>query len=215
MSSPTLDEIRTVARKAIHAFAASSLQCCLFGSTACKQYGASRHPHDIDLIVLASDISAEVLKEMLTQRDTDFYLIRAKNPAATYKVLYHRLASRGRTKRSCKVDILTPGIINIPNIPPSRIETVGALPLVPLLPLLLLKLQGWIDRAKQPVDVADIAQLLVIVSRRGDKIGQENLGWLPDEFVMLARSRVRKYVAERKETTQYWEALGFETGLAE
>ena len=45
MSSPTAEEIRTVARKAVTALTSQGLSCCLFGSAACLLYGNGRAPN--------------------------------------------------------------------------------------------------------------------------------------------------------------------------
>ncbi|KAH9948653.1 hypothetical protein B0H21DRAFT_689746 [Amylocystis lapponica] len=216
----TLEEICSVAQRAVSIFSAANLQCCLFGSAACAQYGASRCPNDVDLYILTPGLNSEDVKQMLAQWDKGFFLVHARGAAADYNVLWYRLTSRGGTVRSCKVDILVPGATDIPLVPPGRIETVGALPLMPLILLLLLKLQGWVghrdsdrlvDWAKEHVDVADIAEIVAIACRRRDKVGQNSLDWLPARFVRLARDHVRQYVAERAETARYWQVLGFDT----
>lgn len=101
-------------------------------------------------------------------KDSNFYTVASKDPRATYRVLWYRLGY----SRSCKVDVLMPGIMNIPPVPAARIayrRSRSELPLIPFLPLLLLKLQAWMDhgeadkfylRVKQYVDVQDIGDLL-------------------------------------------------------
>ncbi|KAF5328929.1 hypothetical protein D9758_016816 [Tetrapyrgos nigripes] len=144
----------------------------------------------------------EVLKNKLIELDSRFYTVASKDPYATYRVLWFRIPSPTSTSsltsssyaaysslyslrsrdRSCKVDLLLPGVMNIPFVPkesiyrtPSTTRSSSAnldpLPLMPFLPLLLLKLQAWQDhgespkswmREKQPIDVRDITQLLEI-----------------------------------------------------
>lgn len=74
-------------------------------------------------------------------KDSNFYTVASKDPRATYRVLWYRLGY----SRSCKVDVLMPGIMNIPPVPAARIayrRSRSELPLISFLPLLLLKLQA-------------------------------------------------------------------------
>ena len=125
----------------------------------------------MDLIVLTSTYSQESLKRLLVESDYSFYLVDPKNKQATYKVLWCTIGLH-----RCKVDILIPGTLNIPHILPQHIEHIGRLPVIPLVPLVLLKLQGWTDhrdsskpweRLKEPVDLADVKEILAIACRRG------------------------------------------------
>ncbi|KAF7797996.1 hypothetical protein EIP86_009205 [Pleurotus ostreatoroseus] len=144
--APNSREIRDVARKAVKVFIDSGLECCLFGSAGCALYGNSRIPNDVDIVVITYQLSTEALKELLVkQASTSFYLRPAQTPGATYKVLFAKLAPRGHRKRSCKVDVLVPGILNIPFVPTQHIVSLEDLPVMPLIALLLLKLQGWED----------------------------------------------------------------------
>lgn len=149
--------------------------------------------------------------------DSSFYTVASKDPFATYRVLYYRLGIR----RSCKVDVLLPGIMNIPDVPIPRIvcrRRVSELPLMPFLPLLLLKLQAWMDhcaaekyylRAKQYVDVRDINDLLELaVSEYGVDVAKDGK-WLPESFMSAAKKRVRAYVQKFPDSAQNWRGLGF------
>ncbi|KAH7878792.1 uncharacterized protein C8R40DRAFT_1086952 [Lentinula edodes] len=177
----TSSELHTATQATIEGLKSLRLDCCLVGSVACCAYGMSRVPNDIDMVVLTSRYTQEELKNLLVQYNSTFYLIASKDPLATYRVLWFRLAGY---RRSCKVDLLLPGTMNIPSVDPSRIYRVGntrqtdniyfsvlsaKYPLMPFLPLLLLKLQAWQDhgesaklfmRDKQPTDVQDILELL-------------------------------------------------------
>ncbi|KAJ3720070.1 hypothetical protein C8R42DRAFT_108613 [Lentinula raphanica] len=175
----TASDIDTAARATITGLKAFNLDCYLVGSVACAAYGMSRTPNDIDMVVLTSQYTQEQLKYILVRYDSRFYLIDSKDPNATYRVLWFRLTGY---HRSCKVDLLLPGIMNIPSVEPARIVRVGDIvgapagsilfrdyPLMPFLPLLLLKLQAWQDhgespklfvREKQQMDVRDIRELL-------------------------------------------------------
>ncbi|KAI0325240.1 hypothetical protein GY45DRAFT_1374894 [Cubamyces sp. BRFM 1775] len=179
--SASTDQLITIVRKAIDIFACRGLKCCLVGSVASYEYGVPRTPNDIDLVVLTSLYEQETLKSMLVTADSSFYLVRSRNPYATYKVLWYRSTSAGAYSPSWKVDILLPGIMNIPNVPHDRIVSKSPhhIPLMPLIPHLLLKLQAWSDhrashrsdqRMKQYTDVRDIDQLLDIVLRSGEHV---------------------------------------------
>ena len=97
------------------------------------------------------------------------------------QVLWYRLDSGyfGSASRACKVDVLQPGIMSIPDVPTDKIKHRGNYPVMPLIPLILLKLQAWEDhenafrswqREKSVVDLADLGRLLPIASRRGDHV---------------------------------------------
>ncbi|KAF9261330.1 hypothetical protein L218DRAFT_870414, partial [Marasmius fiardii PR-910] len=127
-----------------------------------------------------------------------------------------------RYGRTCKVDLLFPGIMNIPPVPKHRIyykERRSSEPLMPFLPLLLLKLQAWQDhgespkhwmRAKQPTDVADITELLnIAVTKYPDVKLQKEQVWLPVSFVDAGKKRVKRFVSEYPFTGREWKLLGF------
>ncbi|THU75320.1 hypothetical protein K435DRAFT_974877 [Dendrothele bispora CBS 962.96] len=169
--SVTSLEIDEAARATIAGLKRMSLNCCLVGSVACSAYGMSRTPADIDMVVLTSSYTQEELKNRLVSYDPRFYTVASKDPLATYRVLWFRLSGY---RRCCKVDLLLPGVMNIPLVPLERIyrmkdhqSTVTSesslssyystlstrsadYPLMPFLPLLLLKLQAWQDHGESP-----------------------------------------------------------------
>ncbi|KAI0803200.1 hypothetical protein BC629DRAFT_1438256 [Irpex lacteus] len=144
-SHPTSAKVRATAQKAIDAFAYYGLACCLVGGAACQLYGTSRTPGDVDIVILTTSYDTERLKAMLVARDPTFYLRPAKTFGATYKVLWARIGYSYAQSDACKVDILTPGIMNIPDVPREHIVTIDGFPVMPMIPLLLLKLQAWTD----------------------------------------------------------------------
>lgn len=180
---------------------------------------------DVDLVVLTNNYDQEELKQLLVDGDGDFYLVPSQNPSATYSILWCRLPSytsgrrgRGRAQRGCKVDILVPGVLNIPNVPRRRIKMISGLPVMPLIPLLLLKLQGWSDhrdsrradmQEKQYVDAEDIQELLEIAVERGQQVWQDNLSWMPRSLVWDSEVRVEEFREEYPESMMDWEAIGF------
>jgi hypothetical protein len=134
---------------------------------------------------------------------------------ATYKVLWYHIIE---TDSCLKVDILLPGVLDIPDVPLSNIDRNNSslLPCAPLSHLLLLKLQGWIhhgesalqrDRRKQPQDVRDVNGLLAIAVRRSLKPREEP--YLPQTFIRRAENRVEKYVDAYPASRASWIALGF------
>ncbi|CCM06852.1 uncharacterized protein FIBRA_09157 [Fibroporia radiculosa] len=218
---PTPEEIRKIAKRAIRAFSDLGYACCLFGSTACMMYGVERCPNDVDIIVFGHNLDPEHLKIELANEDDDFYLAFARSRNANYKVVWFDLSSAAdEPRRKCKVDILVPGILEIPNTPIKRIKHQRGMLVLPILPLLLMKLKGWSDhiqakrpdlRAKRHVDVEDIAELLRIACRRGTRIRSRSLRWLPLDFLEAAQERVLKYTRKFPETSEQWMQLGFET----
>ncbi|KZT63383.1 hypothetical protein DAEQUDRAFT_719496 [Daedalea quercina L-15889] len=216
---PTYEEICEISGRAVSIFSESGYDCCLFESTACALYGTTRCPNDVDLIVLA-DVDTEYLKQLLAAADDHFFLVPPKSWNADYEILWYELPStRLGAKRKCKVDILVPGILNIPNIPSLQVKRKSGLPVMPLLPLLLMKLQGWTDhrdsnrrdfREKQHVDVEDIEELLAITCNTRTYISSNSLSWLLKDFVHGAQDRVYDYVEEFPETALQWETLGFQ-----
>ncbi|KAK0430472.1 hypothetical protein EV421DRAFT_283233 [Armillaria borealis] len=210
----TLSEVLQTTRDTVRTLSTLGFKCCLVGSVACSCYGMSRSPNDIDTLVLGCRFTQEELKRRVVAANTSFYLIASKDPYATYKVLWYRLPGY---RRSCKVDLLFPGIMNIPPVPSNSIvhrrhpSDYQTLPLMPFIPLLLLKLQAWMDHgespkyymnAKQPTDVRDITELLNIFVTAGN-LGE--LGsWIPESFLKAGRSRRREFVKLYPHTANHW-----------
>lgn len=225
-------EIRLVARKAVDIFASHGFVSCLFGSTACALYGCSRTPNvrlvpcypiffstthgfgqDVDIIVMTESYTQEELKRLLIRDpDSAFYIRPSRKIGATYAIVYYTLGE----ERFCKLDVLIPGVLSIPNVPPERIVHIDGLPVLPFMTLLLMKLQGWSDHRasgrsdmweKQYVDVRDINQMLGIAATRGEDVNKET--WLPKDFLDVARARVVRFVEHFRQSTR-WERIGFE-----
>ncbi|KAL0957903.1 hypothetical protein HGRIS_000084 [Hohenbuehelia grisea] len=208
----TLSEIHQVTRATLAALKQLGMQGYLVGGVACQIYGTSRVPNDIDVVVLTEETQEEI-KRGLVATDPRFYLVAAKTPGATYKVLWYKISSDLHlySRRSCKVDILRTGIMDIPPVPTSRFvyRTPSDIPIMPFMPLLLLKLQAWTHHRmalkqylvdKQHVDVRDIEQLLRIGAQMGGSVESES--WLPASFVSVARTRVEGFVAKFPDTAR-------------
>ena len=168
------------------------------------------------MVVLTNSIEQEIIKEMVVAKDGDFFLVKSKRPEATYKILYYALKPWGAW---CKVDILLPGVLNIPFVPTNLITRIGGIPLMPLFAVLLLKLQGWTDHRdseredwweKQHVDVKDIEELLeIVVDKYPDQI-IDCQRWVPDSMIHVAQNRVDEFVEKLPETVDGWLDIGFE-----
>ncbi|OJT10872.1 hypothetical protein TRAPUB_12605 [Trametes pubescens] len=216
---PTEEEILGVSRTVVDIFDSVGLRCCLFGSAACYLFGVNRTPNDIDMVVFTSDCDQEALKDILVNADSDFFLIESRNPNADYRVLWCSLRpSRRGNPRKCKVDILIPGVLDLPTVPRRREKIIDDLPVMPLIPLLLLKLQGWDhhrdspradQRDKQYVDVDDIGELLEIAVRRGQNVWQDNLKWMPRSLIHDAQDRVYDFCRQHPNYEDDWETVGF------
>ncbi|KAI0365374.1 hypothetical protein BV20DRAFT_1028094 [Pilatotrama ljubarskyi] len=218
MAILTASQILDVARVTVDIFERRGLKSCLMGSVASYLYGVSRTPNDVDLVVLTTVYTQESLKEMLVQDNKQFTLVRSRNPRATYRVLWYRIPG---TYQRCKVDILIPGILNVPVVPEEHIFTKAPhyLPMMPLIPQLLLKLQGWSDhrasprsdmKFKQYVDVLDIDALLEIVCKRKLRIDDKDARWVPESMIVDALSTLRKYVLFASTGSVWnWRSIGF------
>ncbi|KAJ7670391.1 hypothetical protein B0H17DRAFT_1246149 [Mycena rosella] len=212
-----LDEVERVARATVTALLSAEIRSYLVGGMACSIYGNARVPSDVDIVCLTDSHTQAELKAILVARDSNFYTIASKDPLATYRVLWYRLGLR----RSCKVDVLMPGIMNIPSVPVPRIayrRSRSDLPLMPFLPLLLLKLQAWMDhreaekyylKVKQHVDAQDIGDLLELAVSKYNIDLRKDGKWLPDSFVRAAAKRVKAYVKSFPDSTEHWRDIGF------
>ncbi|THH17234.1 hypothetical protein EW146_g3535 [Bondarzewia mesenterica] len=173
---PTTQEIRTIAKRTCHILQRNDLPCCLMGSAAAWLWGTTRTPNDIDVVVITEQFDPEYIKQLLVEEDDRFYLIPSRRRGAAYEVLWCRLPGFRTSRRACKVDILIPGILNIPWINDDELRYISNIPVMPLLCLLVLKTQGWWDnrtsfrqdlRNKESGDIADVMGLLTVASDRG------------------------------------------------
>ncbi|KAI0266551.1 hypothetical protein BC834DRAFT_133836 [Gloeopeniophorella convolvens] len=212
---PTLEEVLAVAKRAGDIFRNNGLSYCLTGGTACRVWGTTRTPNDVDVVVMTTR-AQEDMKRLLCDADSSFFRVPSTNPRNTYTVLWCHTSER-RTR--CKVDILIPPTLNIPSIPADKIVKTreSRIKVMPWSPLLLLKLQSWDDhrssryldkRMKQHTDANDIRELLGIVLRKGMKWQSE--AWLPSHFRSSGERRVGSFILSFPDTKQSWRELGFE-----
>lgn len=168
---------------------------------------------DLDILCLGCSWDQEELKRRVVAANPSFYLIASKKPGATYKVLWYHAYN----VRRCKVDLLFPGIMNIPSIPTSAIEYPGGKPCAPFAVVFLLKLQAWQQhkdseelrfRIKSSVDALDLRRMLPIALTKGFNI-QRGGTYSSPSFVASAAPRVKRFVQEWPETRYSWRDLGF------
>ncbi|KIY71671.1 hypothetical protein CYLTODRAFT_418574 [Cylindrobasidium torrendii FP15055 ss-10] len=213
----TAEEIVTTMEAAVAVLHRLGHTLCLFGSAGCAMYGMDhRIPHDVDVIVLGAAHDCEHIKLSIPRLDNRFFLVPARNPQNHWNVLWFRPMK----KRQVKVDVLSPGTIGIPAIPPFAIQyPYGRMPLAPFLCLLLLKLQGYFDhlehtekrmRDKIPDDIRDMESMVRLgVIYHGAHINQLNSGWYTPEFIETALYRAKEFVKVSPVSAQYWRRMGF------
>jgi hypothetical protein len=152
----------------------------------------------VDLLVMTT-IGQETLKDMLVKADSRFYTMAAKTPGATYRVLWYRLMGY---HRSCKIDLLSPGVMDLPNIPAEYIRNLKGLPVAPARAILLSKLKAWDDhrnadrafmREKQFTDIRDITFLLKSVKNM--TLSSFRRDWISDEYLRQSQERAKLYKA--------------------
>ncbi|KAF9458896.1 hypothetical protein BDZ94DRAFT_1269618 [Collybia nuda] len=206
-----------------------NIRCAIFGSMGCRMFGNPRPPNDVDVLLLpppGNESTQEDFKTAIVARDpVHFFLKNAKDPKATYKVLYYRLDNTSK-KETSKVDILLPGVMHLPALSMEKIvwqrRGENVLPVVPFAVLLLQKLQGWDDHRtatenryikKAPVDVTDLTNMLqmrhvypLVVSRPWS-----DRTLFSEEFEQRSRERVIDFCAQYPQHKEIWQRLGFET----
>lgn len=206
---------------------------CFVGGVACALYGNSRQPHDLDILVLNTHHDQEHIKRRLTNADSSFFLVPSKKVGATYKVLWYKkqqtayeylsYGSYGMTPSTfdaIKVDILLPGVMDIPSFPASDIQRSNSryLPAAPLALVLLLKLQAWSQHRaalqsyyyrEQYKDSMDLDALVPIAAQKGIKPPTDTS--LPQSFRTMAEKRVKEYLTAYPEspTRDGWRSMGY------
>ncbi|KAH8916321.1 hypothetical protein BT69DRAFT_1270553 [Atractiella rhizophila] len=219
--SPILT-VQEVAKAAIQALSTCGYDAAILGSLASRQYGVMRSPNDVDILVLPRpwDLSSqEDIKRSVVRVDSRFYLRDAKTPGATDKVLYFKAYSYSRTYT--KVDLLLPGVMNLPTLPPEKVMMIGDLPIGPFSLLLLTKLQCWDDnrqaiqyfkQQKQYTDASDIEALLRLPNA---KMLRKEENWFLDADVLgericrLTPPRVKRICGAYPKMKRDWQLLGF------
>lgn len=169
---------------------------------------------DVDILCLGWRWDQEDLKQRVVEADHSFYLVPSKKPGASYKVLWYQ----NYPSRRCKVDLLLPGIMNIPQIEFTDIDRPEpGKPCAPFTLVFLLKLQAWQQhrdsgevrfRIKSNTDAWDLRRMLPIALAKGFSIKHRE-AYLSPLLVAEAASRVNRFVRESPDTLRSWKALGF------
>ncbi|CAA7263428.1 unnamed protein product [Cyclocybe aegerita] len=218
-----------IARRVVDILHSLGVGCALFGSLASHLYGNQRYPQDVDMLTFPpseSMMTQESLKEAIVANDSQFFLKDAKDPQATYRVLYFQVDEDFAPKRTfrsnrCKVDILIPGTMHLPALSPDMIQVRNTLPVIPYSLLLLHKVQAWDDHRKMTdephkyekhtIDAKDVLNLLksehVVPLRQNRPWADRTL--FSEEFYGLSRQRVREFYVAHPRSMQEFINLGF------
>ncbi|KAJ8698890.1 hypothetical protein PTI98_005551 [Pleurotus ostreatus] len=207
----TGSEITHVATLAVNALRGLDIRCILVGGAACSAFGSSRVARNVDIVVLSTDVGREEIKQRMAARDSSFFLASPENPHAAYKVLW--------------VNILAPGVMNIPDVPQGCAAEIRGLPLMPLIPLLMLRLQDWTEHRKLGVgsrrsfqqgndDFLTIGDLLDIGVRRGYTLDACR-AWLPVSLLETAEQQIPTYNNYHPMKAGHWQRLGFSAASAQ
>ncbi len=182
---------------------------------------------DVDILISSHCCDPEWLKRLLvTTESYHFYLVDAKTPGATWKVLWYRDRGVDGKFDKTKVDILTPGVLHLPMIFSEAIVEKQGLPVVPMSILLLHKLQGWRDNmessemrlwSKRDADVGDICSLLRILFANMSYEEKKNstyskrfaLERFDEEFRDATEDRVALFCRQYPAHRDMWQKLGW------
>ncbi|KAJ3574442.1 hypothetical protein NP233_g1770 [Leucocoprinus birnbaumii] len=211
-----LNFVMVAANATLSALNKHGLSGAVFGSLACKLYGTFREPKDVDMLILQPPDAPRTAEEL------------PRDPAAPYRILHYRSRYSGQ---DCKVDILIPGTMYLPDLFPYSVRrciaAISNIPLVPFSLLLLHKLQGWADhivateehkRRKHVQDAADVRRLLEMEERL--EVLKTTQPWsnaelFCEEFQELTRERVKDYCKAFPKRAAAWKLLGFDTVVSE
>lgn len=169
----------------------------------------------------------------MAARDSNFFLASPENPHATYKVLWYDIPPTSVPRsphspsiiRPCRVNILAPGVMNIPDVPQGCAVIASGewwgLPLMPLIPLLMLRLQDWMEHRKPGVrfsrrsvenqrndEFLTIGDLLDVGVRRGYTLDAYR-AWLPVSLLETAEEQILTYNSYHPMKAGHWQRLGF------
>ena len=155
----------------------------------------------------------------MERRNSCFYRVPSKVIGATHQVLWYHPNGRGfSTHRSAiKIDVLLPGIMELPSFDPSYIYHGNdyRLPTAPLSLVLLHKVRGWSKRInsteeyhykKHWKDASDVAYLAAFAARMGVTINEKVL---PKDFIDSSIKWVNEFTTECPElcTGNHWRKI--------
>jgi hypothetical protein len=120
---------------------------------------------------------------------------------------------------ACKINIVFPGTMNLPNLPLITVDWDEGLPLVPFSLLLLLKLQEWDDHRPSGQEFTDLEQrsdmedvmMLLRLSKAREACGY--LAWIDKrvlswDFMNLSEERIERFSHDFPESKELWLAIG-------
>ena len=172
---------------------------------------------DLDILCITDYTGGEeAIKRRLCEANDRFYTVPARNPRNRWNVLWWRTESSEPGFQRFKVDILVPGVMDLPYILPRYIMEIDELPCAPLDLLLFHKLKAWNDRlyvrrpdlrAKLPGDIQDIGDLLWLANWEGLDV-TEGRQYITDPFREASYRRVKKFCLEYPEYAGLWIGLG-------
>ncbi|KAG6908910.1 hypothetical protein DXG01_002791 [Tephrocybe rancida] len=221
-------EARTrAAETTVAALRDSGFLCAIFGSMACSLYGNPRLPNDVDVLVLLPDephTQEEIKSKVIDRFPDNFFLKPARDPSATYRILYYRPSADTISRNEIiKIDILLPGVMNLPSLQLWQVVIRAGLPVVPYSVLLMQKLQGWDDhrnsaddrhRKKAPDDTKDVLWLLessdALMNTSSQLQAWSDRSLFSESFENLSRTRVNLFCVVFPASSEKWRKLGFE-----
>lgn len=168
---------------------------------------------DVDVLILGSGYNQLEIQTMVKEKNPCFTLKSV--PKAPWKVLYFCPEGFGQIK----IDILVPGLAELPRFSPRLIDynNERQLPAAPFLVVLLHKVLGWQRHFKSRdyrtymrhwQDASDVANLVLIAQEREETINDR-----PNStFIHTARPWVSEFIAAypRAEIRDHWRRIGFE-----
>jgi hypothetical protein len=213
-------DISIVCRKTVNVPKRHGLSCCLVGGAATTLWGVPRIPNvhfrSLPLLrALKRSLGHRYCRDHCSpcQRESGTSTCPGRSRLQTQVIdkpsqhVHYFLAQVPVLNfNKCRVDVLVPGIMNIPSITASRFVWLrqNTIPSMPLLPLLLPTLQAWSDhhsasycrpdlRETQFNHIKDINILLPIVKGQGIR-RSDGVGYLLSLFLSATDIRVRSYV---------------------
>lgn len=171
----------------------------------------------------------ELKKSVFNSNPKKFGLEPSLNPICSHKILYYRLPIhegphgffRGN---KCKIDLVIPGIMELPHLSSSDVHRINDIPVLPFFILVLQKLQGWDDRrmmytypkklARAPVDARDVQQLLMTpgLAQIGSAKRFIDEGVLTPSFISKSRVRICSFCESfprfRDQLLCVWNSMG-------
>lgn len=171
------------------------------------------------MLILNATQTAEQIKEEILRSSPEFSLADLATLSATYRVCWFTFPI---SERRCRVDILLPGMIQLPELPPSCVVSAPhtAIPIMPLLPTLLHKCLAWEYHRgiqtehyvmKTANDSREILELLPEAATSSECTAQSG-SWLPAWFTENSRNSITSFVAEHPDSAASWVGMGYIAG---